>query len=225
MTFFDIIKQTDITNLSPSATHHDIIKLIKDACTYRAHGVCVPLYYTMFVRDALPLIAQEGYVPKITTVVGFPHGNTMPQVKMFEAAQAVEYGADEISMVINIGAVKERNTEFLLSEINNVAEACKGRILKVIIETCLLNYDDIIYACQIVARSAADFIQTGTGCSAYGATLSDIELMMQHCDNKKIQATGVINTANRAEALLNAGVHRISSLTIIDNYEKSLNHA
>lgn len=219
----DIFSKTDLTNLNPAATHEDMINLIKDACTYKTYSVCVPLYYTLFVRDAIPLIAQGGYEPKICTVIGFPHGNTMPQVKMFEAAQAVQYGADEIDMVINIGAVKERNTEFLLSEINNVAEACKGRVLKVIIETSMLNDEDIIYASQIVERSAADFIKTSTGYGPGGATTHAVELMMAHAGTKKIKAAGGINTIARANTFFDMGVHRIGSSRIVKDYEAVLN--
>lgn len=221
--FTNILPKTDLTNLNPAATHEDMVALIKNACTYQAYSVCVPLYYTLFVRDAIPLVAQDGYAPKICTVIGFPHGNTMPQVKMFEAAQAVHYGADEVDMVINIGAVKERNTEFLLSEIDNVAEACKGRVLKVIIETSMLTEEEIIYACQIVARSAADFIKTSTGYGSRGATLHDIELMKQHAGGKKIKAAGGINTAAKAKEFLDAGADRIGSSKIIKNYEEVMN--
>ena len=220
MTIFDIMRHVDLTNLNPTATHDDMVALIKDACAYKAYSICVPLYYTLFARDAIPLIAQDGYAPKLCTVIGFPHGNTMPQVKMFEAAQAVQYGADEVDMVINIGAVKERNTEFLLSEINNVAEACKGRVLKVIIETSLLTEEEKIYAAQIVERSAADFIKTSTGYGGGGATLHDIELLKKHVGTKKIKASGGISNLKFAEDIINAGANRLGSSSIIKTYEK-----
>ena len=224
MTFFDIMKHTDLTNLNPTATHDDMVSLINDACTYKAYSVCVPLYYTLFVHDAIPLVAKEGYAPKICTVVGFPHGNTMPQVKMFEAAHAVACGADEVDMVMNLGAIKERNTEFLLSEINNVAEACQGRVLKVIIETSMLSDEEIIYASQIVARSAADYIQTSTGCDGRSA-YHDIKLIRQHVDGKKIKVIHEMHSLGWAHDLVNAGADRIGSCNIIKNYESSLNHA
>ncbi len=220
MTIFEVMKTTDLTNLNPAATHEDIAQLLKTACEYKAYSVCVPLYYTLFVRDALPIVAQGDYQPKICTVIGFPHGNTMPQVKMFEAAQAVQYGADEVDMVINIGAVKERNTEFLLSEINNVAEACKGRVLKVIIETSMLTEEEKIYAAQIVERSAADFIKTSTGYGGGGATLHDVELLKKHVGTKKIKASGGISSLKFAEDLINAGAQRLGSSSIIKTYEK-----
>lgn len=224
MTFFDIMKHTDLTNLNPTATHNDMVALIHDACTYKAYSVCVPLYYTLFVHDAIQLVAKEGYAPKICTVIGFPHGNTMPQVKIFEATQAVACGADEIDMVINIGAIKERNTEFLLSEINNVAEACQGRVLKVIIETSMLSDEEIIYACQIVARSAADYIQTSSrhdGRSSY----HDIKLIRQHVGRKKIKVIHEMYSLGWAQDMVNAGADRIGSSNIVKNYESSLKHA
>lgn len=224
MTIFDIMRHTDLTNLNPTATHNDMVALIHDACTYKAYSVCVPLYYTLFVHDAIQLVAKEGYAPKICTVIGFPHGNTMPQVKIFEATQAVAYGADEIDMVINLGAIKERNTEFLLSEINNVAEVCQGRVLKVIIETSMLSDEEIIYACQIVARSAADYIQISAKHDGRGA-YHDIKLIRQHVDRKKIKVIHEMYSLGWAQDMVNAGADRIGSSNIIKNYESSLNHA
>lgn len=224
MTFFDIMKHTDLTNLNPTATHNDMVALIHDACTYKAYSVCVPLYYTLFVHDAIQLVAKEGYTPKICTVIGSPHGNTMPQVKIFEATQAVAYGADEIDMVINLGAIKERNTEFLLSEINNVAEACRGRVLKVIIDTGMLSDDEIIYAGQIVARSAADYIYASAGHEGRGS-YHDIKLLRQHVGQKKIKVIHELYNLGWAHDLLNAGADRIGSSNIIKKYESSLNHA
>ena len=153
---------------------------------------------------------------KICTVIGFPNGYSTTETKVFETKNAVENGADEIDMVINIGWVKERKDEELLQEINVVKAACDGRILKVIIETCLLTEEEKIRMCGIVSKSNADFIKTSTGFSTGGATFEDIALMKAHMVNGKgIKAAGGISTLDDAERFLELGATRLGTSRIV----------
>lgn len=219
MNISEILANTDHTNLNPAATHEDILTLIKEASQYRTFSVCIAPYHVLFARTIINNLPADAYRPKLCTVVGFPHGNVMPQTKAFEARNAVIHGVDEVDMVINIGCVKERQRELLIKEIDLVAEACQGRVLKVIIETSMLTEEEIIFACEVVAASAADYIKTSTGYGSRGASLRDIELMKQYCTGKKIKASGGIHTLDFAKELMQAGASRIGASQLIKDYQ------
>ena len=183
----EILKKVDHTLLKQTATMKDIEKICDDAIANNTASVCIPPVYVKQAKDYV-----KGKM-KICTVIGFPNGYNTTSTKVFETAQAVKDGADEIDMVINIGKVKESNYEYILNEINEIKEACNGKLLKVIIETCLLTEDEKIKLCEVVSNSKADYIKTSTGFSTAGATLEDIILFKNHVKNgKKIKAAGGI---------------------------------
>ena len=171
-----ILSAVDHTLLTQTATWAEVKQICDDAVEYRTASVCIPPSYVKrakeYVRDRM----------KVCTVIGFPNGYQTAEVKVFETEDAVRNGADEIDMVISIGALKDGDYETVKSEIQAVKAACKGRILKVIIETCLLTEDEKITMCRIVSESGADFIKTSTGFSKAGATFGDIALCKAHVD-------------------------------------------
>ena len=171
-----ILSAVDHTLLTQTATWAEVKQICDDAVEYRTASVCIPPSYVKrakeYVRDRM----------KVCTVIGFPNGYQTAEVKVFETEDAVRNGADEIDMVISIGALKDGDYETVKSEIQAVKAACKGRILKVIIETCLLTEDEKITMCRIVSESGADFIKTSTGFSKAGATFGDIALFKAHVD-------------------------------------------
>jgi deoxyribose-phosphate aldolase len=168
--------------------------------------VCIPPRY---VKRAA---AYVGTQIKICTVVGFPNGYSTPEVKVFEAEDAIRNGADEIDMVINLGLAKSGDWEGVLSEIKAVKASCKGRILKVIVEACQLTEEEKVAACRVVSMSGADFIKTSTGFSTGGATIEDVRLFKQNvAPDVRIKAAGGIHTFQQAEAMLEAGADRIGS--------------
>lgn len=152
---------------------------------------------------------------QICTVIGFPNGYNTTSVKCFETRDAVANGADEIDMVINIGMLKEKRYDDILSEINAIKDACDGRILKVIIETCLLTDDEKIKMCEIVSNSSADYIKTSTGFSTGGATFDDIKLFAKHINNKKIKAAGGIKDFADAEKFIELGADRLGTSRLV----------
>ena len=187
----EILKKVDHTLLKQTSTWEDIKKLCDDAIKCNTASVCIP---PCFVKQAKEYVGDK---MKICTVIGFPNGYNLTKVKMYETEQAVEDGADEIDMVINVGKLKEKNYDYILNEINGIKSKCNGRILKVIIETCLLTEEEKIKMCEIVSQSDADYIKTSTGFSTGGATLEDIELFKKHMKNgKKIKAAGGIKTVS-----------------------------
>ena len=175
----EILKKVDHTLLKQTSTWEDIKKLCDDAIKCNTASVCIP---PCFVKQAKEYVGNK---MKICTVIGFPNGYNLTKVKMYETEQAVEDGADEIDMVINVGKLKEKNYDYILNEINGIKSKCNGRILKVIIETCLLTEEEKIKMCEIVSQSDADYIKTSTGFSTGGATLEDIELFKKHMKNGK----------------------------------------
>ncbi|MBD5459177.1 MAG: deoxyribose-phosphate aldolase, partial [Lachnospiraceae bacterium] len=184
----------------------DIVELCGDAILYQTASVCVPPSYVKRIHDTY------GDEIKICTVIGFPLGYNATAVKVAEAVQAVQDGADEIDMVINIGDVKSRLYEKVETEICAVKEACSGRLLKVIIETCYLTEEEKIAMCHAVTRAKADYIKTSTGFGTGGATLEDVRLMKQHIGpDVKIKAAGGISTIEEMEAFLEAGCDRIGT--------------
>ncbi|MCR4706570.1 MAG: deoxyribose-phosphate aldolase [Clostridiales bacterium] len=208
-----ILSTVDHTLLTQQATWADIQVICDDAMKYHTASVCIP---PCFVRKAASYMKdKEGAVP-VCTVIGFPNGYNTTAVKCFEAREAVENGAEEIDMVINVGLVKEGRFEDVLSEINAVKEACGGKLLKVIIETCLLTEEEKIRLCEIVSRSRADYIKTSTGFSTGGATFQDIALMKAHMsDNKGIKAAGGIASLEDAVKFLSLGATRLGTSRIV----------
>ncbi len=205
-----ILSTVDHTLLSVDATFTDIKQLCDDAIKYKTASVCIP---PSFVQQAK---AYVGSGIKICTVIGFPNGYSTTAVKVSETADAVNNGADEIDMVINIGLLKDKKYKEILSEIKAVRGACEGKILKVIIETCLLTEEEKIKMCEIVSLSGADYIKTSTGFSTAGATKNDIELFPKHISpNVKIKAAGGISTLADAEDFINLGASRLGTSRII----------
>ena len=205
-----ILNHCDHTLLSQGATWSEIRSIIDDGITYNTASVCIP---PSFVKRASEYAAGR---VAICTVIGFPNGYATKEVKCFEARQAVHNGADEIDMVINIGDLKDKNYDEILEEINEIKQNCLGKILKVIIETCLLTEEEKIKMCEIVSKSDADFIKTSTGFSTGGATKEDIALFAKHVTNgKKIKAAGGIGSLEDAEDFLNLGAERLGTSRIV----------
>ncbi len=206
----EILKKVDHTLLKQIATMKDIEKICDDAIANNTASVCIPPVYVKQAKDYV-----KGKM-KICTVIGFPNGYNTTSTKVFETAQAVKDGADEIDMVINIGKVKENNYEYISNEINKIKEACNGKLLKVIIETCLLTEDEKIKLCEVVSNSKADYIKTSTGFSTAGATLEDIILFKNHIKNgKKIKAAGGIKDFQDAKKFIEAGADRLGTSRLI----------
>ena len=205
-----ILSKVDHTLLAQAATWDEIKTILDDAIRYGCASACIPASYVKeakaYVGDRLP----------ICTVIGFPNGYPTTAVKCFEAADAVKNGADEIDMVINIGMLRDGRDGDVLDEINAVKKACNGRLLKVIIETCLLSEDEKLRMCGIVSRSDADFIKTSTGFSTAGATEDDILLFAGHVTNgKKIKAAGGISSLEDAERFIALGADRLGTSRIV----------
>lgn len=210
MELSDILSKVDHTMLAQASTWADIQTLCDDGIKYGCASVCIP---PSFVKKAKERVGDK---IKICTVIGFPNGYATTAVKCFETAEAVKNGADEIDMVINIGALKEKDYDFVLNEIKAVRENCKGKILKVIIETCLLSEEEKIKMCEIVSDSGADFIKTSTGFSTGGATREDIELFASHIKpHLKIKAAGGISSLKDAEDMLKLGASRLGTSRIV----------
>ena len=206
----EILSKVDHTLLSQSATWEQIRAICDDGMKYHTASVCIPASYVKqakdYVGDKLP----------ICTVIGFPNGYDTTKAKCFEAADAVENGADEVDMVINIGWVKDQRWSDLLEEIRAVKAACQGKLLKVIIETCLLTDDEKIKMCEIVSASGADYIKTSTGFSTAGATFHDVELFAAHVTNGvKIKAAGGISSIADAEKFIELGASRLGTSRIV----------
>lgn len=205
-----ILSAVDHTLLSQSATWDEIKAVCDDGIKYKTASVCIP---ASFVSKAKSY--ADGRVA-ICTVIGFPNGYSTTASKCFEAADAVKNGADEIDMVINIGWVKDKKYDAIAEEIRQIKAACDGRILKVIIETCLLSEEEKIKLCEVVSLSGADFIKTSTGFSTAGATREDVALMKEHCaPHLKIKAAGGISSLADAEAFLSLGASRLGTSRVV----------
>lgn len=205
-----ILSMVDHTLLAQGATWEEIRQIVDDGIRYHCASVCIPASY---VKQAAEY--ADGKV-KICTVIGFPNGYSTTEAKCFEAADAVKNGADEVDMVINIGWLKDKRYDALLDEINCIKAACDGRLLKVIIETCLLTDEEKIKMCEIVSASDADFIKTSTGFSTAGATKEDIRLFAAHTTNgKKIKAAGGIASLEDAEDFIALGAERLGTSRIV----------
>lgn len=216
MTKKEIVKYIDHTILKPDATIFDIKKLCDEAIKYKFFAVCIAPSFVSLAKELL-----NGYDIKITTVVGFPLGNTSTKTKIFEAKEAIKNGANEIDMVINIGFLKSKNYKFVFDEISALKNEIGDNILKVIIETSLLSVEEKIIASTIVKSAGADFVKTSTGFSQGGATKEDVELIRKVVgENFGIKASGGIRTFEQTVELIKAGANRIgtsSSVKIVES--------
>ena len=205
-----ILAHCDHTLLKQESTWEQIREVCDDGLKYRCASVCIPASY---VRRAAEHV---GNALKICTVIGFPNGYSTTAVKVFETEDAIRNGADEIDMVINIGWVKDRRWEDLLTEIKAVKASCQGRILKVIVEACLLTEEEKIKMCEIVTASGAEYIKTSTGFGTGGATREDVALFAKHIGSGvKIKAAGGISTFQDAEDFLALGADRLGTSRIV----------
>lgn len=215
MTSSPIAHVVDHTNLRKDATEEDIKKLCSEAVRSGARSVCVAPYY---VKTAYAMTKDTDV--RVTTVIGFPNGYILQEVKITEALYAISDGADDIDMVINVCELKNKEYEKITSEINDLATIChnSGRILKVIIETCLLDDDEIRKMCEICISAGADFIKTSTGFDKKGASVHDILIMKDQINGRqlKIKAAGGIHTKEEAEALIEAGADVLGASNLLN---------
>ena len=215
MTNEEILRMVDHTLLKQVSTTEDIKVICDDAIKYNTASICIPPSYVGFAKSYV------GDKVKICTVIGFPNGYNTTKTKVFETIDAINNGADEIDMVINIGKLKEKDYDYILNEINEIKEACGDKILKVIIETCLLTEEEKIKMCEIVSKSNADFIKTSTGFSTGGATLEDIKLMRDNLTNNKlIKAAGGISSFEDAELFIDNGASRLGTSRLVNILKK-----
>lgn len=210
MNISEILSHCDHTLLAVDANWEQIKEICDDGMKYGTASVCIPASY---VKQAKEYVGKK---LAICTVIGFPNGYSTSAVKTFEAADAVKNGADEIDMVINVGMLKDKKYDDILSEIKAVKEACSDKILKVIIETCLLTDEEKIQMCRIVTEAGADFIKTSTGFSKGGATREDIKIFAANIgENVKMKAAGGIRSLEDAEDYLNLGCERLGTSAIV----------
>ena len=219
----ELASKIDLTLLKPDATINDIENLCKNAIKYKFWSVCVNPYFVKFVSEKL-----KKYNVYTCTVIGFPLGATTISTKLFEACEALDNGANEIDMVMNISAFKSGNYEYVKNEIKNIVEELKLRkpesIIKVIIETCLLTNEEKAIACDIIISSGADFVKTSTGFSKSGATIEDVKLLKKIVNGKlKIKASGGIRNLKQALDMIEAGADRIGTSHGIEILNELLN--
>lgn len=206
----EILRHVDHTLLAPTATTADILATCDEGLFYHTASVCIP---PAFVKAAR---AHVGDRLPVCTVIGFPNGYATTAAKCFETADAVENGAAEIDMVIPLGAVKAGDFDAVLSDIRAVRAACDGRVLKVIVETCLLTREEKIRMCEVVSASGADYIKTSTGFAGGGATAEDVALFAAHvAPHLKIKAAGGIASLADAERFLTLGADRLGTSRIV----------
>lgn len=210
MNIKDILSKVDHTLLSQTATWEEIKQICDDGIKYHTASVCIPAAYVGRASRY-----ASGRV-RICTVIGFPNGYDTTAAKVFEAQDAVKNGADEVDMVINLGYVKDGLYDKVLDEIHQVRNACSGKILKVIVEACLLTEEEKIEMCRVVTESGADFIKTSTGFSTGGATFADVKLFKEHIGkNIRIKAAGGIKTLDDAEKFVSLGADRLGTSRIV----------
>ncbi len=215
----NLAKMIDHTILKPDATKEDVRKLCDEAKKYGFASVCVNQYYTDFVSEQL-----KGSGVKTCTVVGFPLGAVKPEVKVYETKRAMLEGADEIDMVINVGALKDDDEDLIYHEIKAVVNTAAGRCVKVILETCLLTDKQIDLACHLAVSAGATYVKTSTGFSKGGATVEAVALMKKAVgNNAKVKASGGIRDYETAMKMVEAGADRIGTsagVAIIENEKK-----
>lgn len=206
----EILKRLDHTLLKQTATWEQIKEICDAGVQYQTASVCIPPCYVKRAKDYV------GEKLAICTVIGFPNGNMTTATKVFETEDAVKNGADEIDMVINIGELKAKEYDYVLNEIKEIKEACHGKLLKVIIETCLLTEEEKIKMCEIVTKSGADYIKTSTGFSTGGATFEDVKLMREHVGKEvKVKAAGGISSVDDAVNFIELGADRLGTSRLI----------
>lgn len=210
MTTEEILSKVDHTLLAQIATWEEIRGILDDAMKYHTASACIPPSY---VKQAAEYV--NGRLP-ICTVIGFPNGYSTTATKVFETKDAVANGASEIDMVLNIGFLKDRRYDEIEAEIRAIHEACEGRILKVIIETCLLTDEEKIKMCELVTKAGAEFIKTSTGFSKAGATFADVKLMKEHVGpGVKVKAAGGISSFDDAEKFIELGADRLGTSRLV----------
>ncbi len=205
-----ILSKCDHTILSREATWADVKQILNDGITYNTASACIPPYFVAqaknYVQERLP----------VCTVIGFPNGYNTTEVKLFETRDALKNGADEIDTVINTGLVKSGDYKTILNELIALKKACGDKILKVIIETCLLTEEEKINMCKTVTESGADYIKTSTGFSKGGATKEDVKLLREYVGkNVKVKAAGGISTIADAEDFITLGADRLGTSRIV----------
>lgn len=206
----EILKHVDHTLLLQGSTWEEIKQICDDAMKYETASVCIPPCY---VKQAAEYMGDR---MAVCTVIGFPNGNVTTETKAFETKDALENGASEIDMVINIGWLKDKKYDLVENEIRKLKEICGDKILKVIIETCFLTDEEKIKMCEIVTNAGADYIKTSTGFGGAGATFDDIKLFAEHIGpNVKMKAAGGISSISDAEAFLNLGADRLGTSRIV----------
>lgn len=219
MNITEILSKADHTLLSQTATWDEIRTLCDDGIKYDTASVCIPASYVKQAKDYV------GDKLQICTVIGFPNGYSTTSVKCFETEDAVKNGADEIDMVINIGWLKDKKYDLILDEIKAVKKSCNGKLLKVIIETCLLTDEEKIKMCDIVSNSGAEYIKTSTGFSRGGATREDVALFAENvAPHLKIKAAGGISTLLDAEDFIKLGASRLGTSRIVKLAEDKISH-
>lgn len=206
----EILNKLDHTVLKQTTTQNDIKKLCDDAIKNRVASVCIPQCYVKYASEYL-----KGEIA-VCTVIGFPNGNMTTETKIFETENAINNGAFEIDMVINIGFLKDKKYDEILNEIKSIKKVCKDKVLKVIIETCLLTDEEKIKMCEIVSQSGADYIKTSTGFSSGGATFEDVSLMGKHVSNGVlVKASGGIASVDDAIKFIKIGASRLGTSRLI----------
>ena len=206
----NILAHCDHTLLKPESTWEQIRAVCDEGLKYGCASVCIPAAYVKQANDYV------GNDLKVCTVIGFPNGYSTTEVKVFETEDAIRNGADEIDMVINIGWVKDKRWDDVLEEIKTIKASCKGRILKVIVEACLLTQEEKIKMCQLVTEAGADYIKTSTGFSTGGATREDVALFAKHIGpGVRIKAAGGISTLQDAQDFLDLGADRLGTSRIV----------
>ena len=202
----EILKHVDHTLLSPQATWDEIKQICDDAIKYHTASVCIPPSY---VKQASKYLGER---VKVCTVIGFPNGYSTTAVKAFETEDALANGAKEIDMVINIGWLKDKRYELIENEIKKLKSICKDKVLKVIIETCLLTDEEKVKACELAKEAGADFVKTSTGFSTGGAKAADVALMRKTVGpDMGVKASGGIHNADEAQAMVDAGASRLGT--------------
>ena len=210
MDIYDVLKKVDHTLLDVEASWEDIKLVLDDAARFHTASACIPPSYVKRAKQYV-----QGKVT-ICTVIGFPNGYSTTKVKVFEALDAIENGADEIDMVINIGKLKSGRFDYVENEIKQVKRACGDKVLKVIIETCLLTDEEKLKMCKIVTSAGADYVKTSTGFSKSGASFHDIELFKQNVgENVKIKAAGGISNLEDAQKFIALGADRLGTSRIV----------
>lgn len=206
----NILSKADHTQLKQTSTWEEIKALIDEAIEFEVASVCIPASYVKKAKE------YAGNKLVICTVIGFPNGYSTTAAKVFETKDAIENGATEIDMVININELKNKNYDYILEEIKQIKEACGDLILKVIIETALLTEEEKIKMCEIVSESGADYIKTSTGFSTAGATFEDVKLFKNHvASDVKIKAAGGISSLDDAKKFIEFGAERLGTSRLI----------